>query len=958
MSSLIRILHVDDGPEFRDLTATVLERDSEQFTVDLATDAHEGLDMLAADEYDCIVSDYEMPRMNGLDFLTAVREEYSDLPFILFTGKGSEEVASDAISAGVTDYLRKGSGIDQYELLANRITNAVSQVRAEQQLDEERQRFQILFDRLSQATVEVEYHDDKPIVERVNPAFEETFGYDADDIVGNSLDAYIVPEDRADEATTINQRVQGGASLDSEEITRQTADGLRRFLLQNAVYDDGSGGFAIYTDITERKEWERELERQNTRLRALFEHFPEPTIAYTYQNGDPYIADINEAFVETFGYDKETALGTHVDELVVPPDRRDQAQRIDERVKAGELIDETLRRQTADGLGEFRFRNIRLPDDENIDGYAVYEDITAYRDRERELERQNDLFRKAQDIATVGAWEYDVEADAMIWTDQVYDIHGVSTDFTPSPEKGLEFYHPDDRATIRNAFERAVEEGEPYDIEARFVTADDEHRWVRTRGDPQMENGAVVRVRGTIQDITEEKRREQRLEETTARLEALFDQSPDIINIHDAEGRIVESNARLTEKTGYEQSEVSGMHIWDLNPAADPEKAMALWESMAPGDHKRVEGVYQHRDGSTFPVDIHVRRLNREDEPRFMSINRDITDRKQRRQELIELERAVETLCENVPIIFYTFDEDGVFTRSQGKALDRIGFKPGEAVGQSVFDLYADRPNIIEHCERALDREHVSATVEIGDGIFEADYAPVRDDGEIVGVTGHKFDITEYKKREERLRRQNERLDQFASVVSHDLRNPLNVASARLELVAEDCDSPHLADVSAAHDKMERLIEDLLTFAQAGSEALNSTTVSLPDLIRDCWERFAETNAYLDIETERAIRADRDRVKQLFKNLLANAVDHGGSDVTVHVGTLSEGFYVEDDGPGIPEEEREDVFTAGYSTSQDGTGFGLGIVEQVVEAHGWDIRVTDGSSGGARFEIIGIEFAE
>ena len=88
-----------------------------------------------------------------------------------------------------------------------------------------------------------------------------------------------------------------------------------------------------------------------------------------------------------------------------------------------------------------------------------------------------------------------------------------------------------------------------------------------------------------------------------------------------------------------------------------------------------------------------------------------------------------------------------------------------------------------------------------------------------------------------------------------------------------------------------------------------------------------------------------------------DSVEHGGDDVTVTVGTVDDGFYVEDDGTGIPEAERDEVFGAGYSTSESGTGFGLSIVEQVVEAHGWEVRVTDGAEGGARFEVTGVRFA-
>jgi PAS domain S-box-containing protein len=592
MSDAIHVLHVDDDPDFADLTAVYLERGDDRFVIDTAEGAAAGLDRLS-DDVDCVVSDYDMPGTNGIEFLSAVREEYPDLPFILFTGKGSEEIASDAISAGVTDYLRKGGGSDKYELLANRITNAVDQVRAERRLQEERRRFQILFDRLSQATVEVEYEGDDPIVQRVNPAFEETFGYDADDVVGDSLDAYIVPDDRTDEAAVINRRVKDGASLFSEEVTRLTADGTRRFLLQNAVYDDCSGGFAIYTDITERKEREREFEQKNTRLRALFEHFPEPTAAYTFRDGEPYLADVNDAFTEVFGYEPETAVGEPTDDLVVPEDHDDEAERLNERVRAGDLIDEEVTRLTADGTGDFRFRNIHLPDDENIDGYGVYADITAYRDRERELERQN------------------------------------------------------------------------------------------------------------------------------------------------------------------------------------------------------------------------------------------------------------------------------------------------------------------------------------------------------------------------------ERLDQFVSVVSHDLRSPLALASSRLELAAEECDSPSLADVADAHERMERLIDGLLAFARTDSDALDRTVVDLPALVEECWETLRSEDATLVVETERSVRADPDRLRQLVINLLSNALDHCGPDVTVRVGDLpdDEGFYVADDGPGVPEDDPTGVLEAGYSTAQRSPGLGLSVVTQVADAHDWEVRVTDGDEG-ARFEVAGVDRPE
>jgi signal transduction histidine kinase len=218
-------------------------------------------------------------------------------------------------------------------------------------------------------------------------------------------------------------------------------------------------------------------------------------------------------------------------------------------------------------------------------------------------------------------------------------------------------------------------------------------------------------------------------------------------------------------------------------------------------------------------------------------------------------------------------------------------------------------------------------------------------------------EITEQRLRKRELKRQNERLDEFASVVSHDLRNPLNVASARLALLAEEHDSEHLAPIERAHTRMGTLIDDLLTLAQEGDVVTDPEPTDLAILATLRWENVETEGATLRTDTECVIRADASRLGQVLENLFRNATEHGGENVTITVGELEGGFYLEDDGPGIPPEERTDVFEAGYSTSEEGTGLGLNIVRQVVEAHDWEIHVTEGSEGGARFEITGVEFA-
>ena len=208
------------------------------------------------------------------------------------------------------------------------------------------------------------------------------------------------------------------------------------------------------------------------------------------------------------------------------------------------------------------------------------------------------------------------------------------------------------------------------------------------------------------------------------------------------------------------------------------------------------------------------------------------------------------------------------------------------------------------------------------------------DDDEIpVTFPGVLVDITERKQIEQELHQQNERLNEFASVVSHDLRNPLSVVAGRLELAQEECDSEHLDVIGTATDRMDRIIEDVLWLARANQKIGSVEPTVMQHTVDAAWNLVADDVSQAELlyaDDERplpTIEADENRLRQLLENLLRNAIEHGGTDVTVTVGTVEDGFYVEDDGPGVPQDERENVFTAGYSTAEEGTGFGLNIVK-------------------------------
>ena len=323
-------------------------------------------------------------------------------------------------------------------------------------------------------------------------------------------------------------------------------------------------------------------------------------------------------------------------------------------------------------------------------------------------------------------------------------------------------------------------------------------------------------------------------------------------------------------------------------------------------------------------------------------------------------------LFENVPdpAAYVEFDEGEPIARDVNSAFESVFGYDRETVLDSSLDDY-----ILPESERS-DAAQYNAEIQAGES-FHGEVRRLTDDGprdfllhvapyEIGSTSTRGFavytDITDQKRRERELERQNERLDEFAAVVSHDLRNPLNVARGRLQLARDTGDDEQFEKSLDALDRMERLITGLLSLARHGQSIGELEPIELQSLARSAWGSVPG-DATLEIDATPTVRADPDRLSQLFENLFRNAIEHGEESPTVTIDTLDDGFYVADDGPGVPEDAREQVFEFGHSGG-DGTGFGLAIVRSIAEAHDWTISVTNGESGGARFEVRGVEFIE
>jgi two-component system OmpR family sensor kinase len=310
-------------------------------------------------------------------------------------------------------------------------------------------------------------------------------------------------------------------------------------------------------------------------------------------------------------------------------------------------------------------------------------------------------------------------------------------------------------------------------------------------------------------------------------------------------------------------------------------------------------------------------------------------------------------------------------------------FTDGEYVAGTVHDLETT------WCRHVVGDRELLAIADAGESAYSEDVArevtglqcyigaPIMVDGEAYGTLCYSGDEpreSDFTDDEERFVRlltrwigyelerekhyqsldaQNERLNEFAGVLTHDLRNPLSAAYGYTELVAESVDDPeagHLRTALDALDRMEALIGETLSLAREGGDVGEREAVALGDLARTAWDTVDPAAATLVVEDDRTVLADESRLRQLFENLFRNVEEHCGDETTVTVCGTDDGFAVSDDGPGMPEDIAEALFGGDFASARP--GLGLLIVERVVSGHGWEgaIEVDEGT----RFEFSGI----
>jgi PAS domain S-box-containing protein len=861
-SEPVRVLLVAEQPSVGDRAAAAIEDRGDRFAVTPVDDAAEALGVVDAGEVDCVVSGYDLPGMDGVEFLRTIRDRVGDLPFVLVTVHGSEGVASEAVAAGVDEYLPvpadggdgasddpadgdsddrddgnpSDGGDDPYATLASRVDRAVSRSHTERRVTEH-------LDRMTDAFCGI---DESWRLTYLNERAAELLGRDADDLLGDRIWDRFETLRGTELEERFREAMATGEPIDFEyHVAGPDLD------LAIDAYPSDTGLSVYFRDVTEERERERELRELSERFRLAVEGADVGVWDWDIRTDE---VRFDERWAGMLGYDQsEIAFELSEWEKRVHPDDLSEVWTELEAHFAGETeyyqCDHRMETKSGDWKWiRDRGRVVERNDEgEPVRAVGIHIDVTEGKERERDLVRYRRLVDELPNTVAL----YDADRRFRVVNDRLTEVYESTREELVGRKSPL--------------LQRLQEtrEGDPFEA---LVAGDREALSGTVELDTLERSDAIIDftlrrlvidgefdgVLGITRDVTEERRRQRVLERTSARLEALFEDSPDMIDIHDEAGEIVDANPVMAAELGYDREEIVGMDVWEIDTELDPETGTDLWQSIEMGETRRLETTFRRADDTTFPVEVQVRRVDVQGDDRFLATSRDISER---------------------------------------KAYER------------------------------------------------------------------------------RIERENERLDEFASIVSHDLRNPLNVLSGYLRLARETGNESYFERCDTALDEMERLIDDVLTLARQGDAVESVDPVPLDELAKryandalgsidggegdEGGETEGDGSVEVAVETERDVLADPGRVKRLLQNLFRNAAEHGGDRIVV--GDLPDGFYVEDDGPGIPEDRRDEVFESGHTTSESGTGFGLAIVERIAEAHGWEMTLTEGDEGGARFEFTGVE---
>ncbi|KXA94757.1 hypothetical protein AKJ36_02300 [candidate division MSBL1 archaeon SCGC-AAA259I07] len=753
----MRVLLIDDETDILEQAKIFLEKEDNRLDVETAGSAEEGLEMLNSSEYDAVVSDYQMPRMDGLEFLESVRKERdSDIPFIIFTGKGREEVAIKALNLGADRYLQKGgSPKSQYRVLADAVVQEVDHHRTELERERARKEWRRTFDALPDiATLISPSHE----IVKINKRGAEALGMDREDIIGKKCYELVHGRDEPIEECPCTEVDETG-EVDVGEVFEEKG---RYYIAAASPMLDENGEVEAFAhtvrDITERKEMEEELRESEERFRSIFEGLDVAVfVVLSGEQNYGKILEVNPAAEKLLGYSRGVLVGRNILDFV-----SEEEEKITGTLGDGERKHFVQKKVRNDGTEiwtevslvpfEYGGRETHL---------SIQRDITERKEAEKELrklEREKSLILESTDEIIA----YHDTDHNLIWANQAYsEATGESVEEMKG-RKCYEIWLGRKESCEGCPVDKALETGESE--RGEMSPPGEEKDWL-VRGSPvRDEEGNIIGAIETTLDITERKEKQKKLDFKTGLLDDLMDNIPDIIYFKDEDARFVEVNQSKAEEVGEENREsLYGKTDFDYYPEERAEKSYKDDMRVIEEEKPVIQREERHETPEGEDYWLEATKVPRYDDEGnitgLLGISRDITERKKMEEELQKSERKFRRSFEANPDPVFLLDRDGVFVDVNQTALQVLGFEKGEIVGSSLWDapFFPDETmkKTTERFERRKEGEEIppySVELETKDGeriITEVNVGKFEENG-FEGEIVIARDITERKMAEER----------------------------------------------------------------------------------------------------------------------------------------------------------------------------------------------------------------
>ncbi len=756
----------------------------------------------------------------------------------------------------------------------------------------------------------------------------------------------------------------------------------------------------VMIDITERKQAEEKLQERTTYLNCLLESAP---LGIVILDAQGRVRMCNPAFEELFQYHQDEVAGRALDEFIAPENRGGEAAEFTRRVYRGQNLHAVTRRQRKDGtLVDVEVYGVSLRANGNLIGsYGLYQDISERKQAEKALRESERTLSTL--MSNLPGMAYRCRKDRHWTMEFVSEGCQELTGYDPSGLVGnrrisyAQIIHPDDRENVWDQVNVALRQKRPFRLVYRIYTANGEEKWVWEQGRGVFSSrGKLQAIEGFIADISERKRAEERLRQSTEILRALVEASPVAIVALAPDGTVRQWNPAAERIFGWSEQEVLGKPFPIIPPGRESD-FRALMERILQGETlSEVERQRQRKDGT--PIDISISAAPLRDAEGYiggvMGAMLDVTERKRVEKRLQEHTAYLNALIENTPLAIAALDSQHR-VRMINPAFERLfQYRPAEVIGRKLEECLAPEGfagEVVEFMQRVLAGEIVHATTRrrrkdasvVGVELYDV---PLMVGEELLGIYTLYQDVTERKRAEEerlrflQLQADNEALaradqlkSEFLANMSHEFRTPLNSILGFSELLLEGgrgLSPRQREDLDIVHRKAEHLlalVNDLLDLShiESGQVQLEPTPVRVRDCLLSLLDAFSvrlqEKALQGAVEVEPAelqLVADPRRLEQIVTNLLANAVrftQQGGISLRAQAQDGHVLVSVQDTGVGIASQDLEHVFDKFYQARQQaegakqGTGLGLAITKQLVELHGGRIWVESTPGQGTCF---------